>query len=129
MIRRYTIESLECKRNIESEKIEKYKLDYKIDYGARKIIKKEKLLEVEFTFIISYLENIGSIKVQGKIYFSETLKKLKEIDENWTSDKEAQKQAINTIFTNIVAVIFDTTRHMGLPSPVVMPVFTPGEGI
>ncbi len=129
MISKYTIESLECKRNVESEKIEKYRLDYKVDYGERTILKKEKLLEVEFTFVLSYLEDIGSINVKGKIYFSDTLKKLKEIDDNWTGDKEAQKQAINTIFVNIIAMIYDTTRHLGLPAPVVLPVFTPGEGI
>ncbi len=129
MISRYTIESLECKRNIETEKIGKYKLDYNVDYGNRKIIKKDKSLEVEFTFNVSYLEDIGSIKVQGKIYFTDTLKNLKQTDENWGNDKEIQKQAINTLFTNIIAMVFDTTRHMGLPAPVVLPLFTPGEGI
>ncbi len=128
MISRYTIESLECKRTIEPEKIERYQLDYKIDYGDRKLIKKEKLLEVEFTFIISYLKNIGSIKVQGKVYFSDTLKNLKEIDKNWGNDKEIQRQAINTIFKNIIAMVFDTTRHMGLPPPAMLPQFSPEEG-
>ncbi len=129
MISRYTIESLECKRTIEPEKIEKYKLDYKIDYGDRKLIKKKKLLEVKFTFIISYLKDIGSIKVQGKVYFSDTLKNLKEIDKNWGNDKEIQRQAINTLFKNIIAMVFDTTRHMGLPPPAVLPQFSPEGGV
>ncbi len=129
MISKYTIESLECKRNVESEKIEKYRLDYKVDYGERTLLKKEKLLEVEFTFVLSYLEDIGRINVKGKIYFSDNLKKLKEIDDNWSGDKEAQKQAINTIYVNVIAMVYDTTRHLGLPAPVALPVFTPGEGI
>ncbi len=128
MIRRYTIESLECKRTIEPEKIERYRLDYKIDYGDRKLIKKEKLLEVKFTFNIFYLKDIGSIKVQGKIYFSDTIKKLNEIDKNWGNDKEIQRQAINTLFKNIIAMVFDTTRHMGLPPPAVLPQFSPEGG-
>ncbi|MFQ5887769.1 MAG: hypothetical protein ACE5HY_03635 [Candidatus Hydrothermarchaeales archaeon] len=129
MISKYTVKSIECKRNIEIEEIKRYSLDYNVDYGDRKINKKDKVLEVEFIFTISYHEDIGSIKVQGTIYFSDTLKRLKEIDENWGKDKETQKQAINTIFVNIVAMIFDTTRHMGLPTPVAMPVFTPKKGI
>ncbi len=107
---------------IESNEIEtKTKSDSKI--------KKEKLLKVEFTFNIFYLKNIGSIKVQGKIYFSDTIKKLNEIDKNWGNDKEIQRQAINTIFKNIIAMVFDTTKHMGLPPPAVLPQFSPEGGV
>ncbi|MFQ6135652.1 MAG: hypothetical protein ACE5PM_00530 [Candidatus Hydrothermarchaeales archaeon] len=128
MITRYRVDSVECKRNIPPDKIEEYRLDYNIQLGERKINEKERVLEIPYSFTISYLEGIGHIRVDGEIYYSDTLKKLKDIDENWNEKKKIQKQVVNTIFRNILAMIFDISKHMGLPSPVVLPSFGPEEG-
>jgi hypothetical protein len=128
MIVGFRIDRVECKRNVKPEEIKQYRVGYNIDIKKREIIKKKNsVLRISYEFLISYFEDIGHIRVSGALHYSEDVKKLKEIDKKWGEMKDIQAMVFNSIFASAIPIVMDISRHLALPSPVLLPTIKPED--
>lgn len=128
MIVGFRIDRVECKRNVKPEEIRRYRVGYNIDIKKREMVKKKNpVLRISYEFLISYLEDIGHIRVSGVLDYSEDVKKLKEIDKKWREMKDIQAMVFNSIFASTIPIVMDISRHLALPSPVLLPTIKPED--
>ncbi|OIO21249.1 hypothetical protein COV61_04840 [Candidatus Micrarchaeota archaeon CG11_big_fil_rev_8_21_14_0_20_47_5] len=91
-----------------------------------------KRVEVSYTYIATYDEKVGELKLKGVLYANEEEKAAKKIKERWEKEKKLPEEfaevVINTInFTCSTNGIF-ATRVVNLAPPMVPPRISIGKG-
>jgi len=86
---------------------------------------KQKVLNFGFKFTSTYGPDIGNIKLNGNVLYSEDAKKVKEILDGWKKDKKLPKDTMTKVLnvvlnkSNIQALIL--SEHVNLPPPIPLP--------
>ncbi|MFH1396728.1 MAG: hypothetical protein ABIG93_04985 [archaeon] len=82
-------------------------------------------LKFTFTFNCKYEPGLGSINVEGQVFYADDEKKIKEIKEKWDKDKKVSvtimEQIVNASLHkgNIQAI--KISEEVGLPTPLPLP--------
>ncbi|MFH1682740.1 MAG: hypothetical protein ABIA37_03000 [Candidatus Woesearchaeota archaeon] len=85
----------------------------------------KKGLKFNFAFDCKYEPDIGSIAIEGQVFFVEEAKLIKEVQDSWKKNKriptEVMEQVLNVALHkgNIQAI--KAAEEVGLPSPLPMP--------
>jgi hypothetical protein len=119
----HKIKRIDCKRL--KDEITKYGLTYNFDIPKKEVI--DKILKLDYIFNIYYKEGIGEVTVEGSLGYKDTLKVLKDAEQNFEKNAELQQRIYNVIFKNAITLVLDLTRHLGLPSPVFLPEIKPEQ--
>jgi len=126
----HRIDSVSLERGKSPEDISEFSRNYDFNIEERKLEstsignKKLKVLRICYSFSINYTEDVGAIRIKGAIDYEGTEKRLKELDSNWDKEADFQTTVFNFIFANAIPLILDLSRHIGLPSPVPLPILT-----
>jgi len=82
-------------------------------------------LKFTFTFNCKYEPGVGTIDVEGQVFYADDEKKIKEIKEKWDKDKKVSivlmEQIVNASLHkgNIQAI--KISEEVGLPTPLPLP--------
>ena len=82
-------------------------------------------LKFTFSFNCKYEPNLGSIDVEGQVFFTDDENKVKEIKDGWEKDKKIPIEVMESIVNaslhkgNIQAI--KVSEEIGLPSPLPLP--------
>jgi len=86
---------------------------------------KQKVLNFAFQFTSTYGPDVGSIKLNGNVLYTEDAKKVKEILDDWKKDKKLPKEIMTKVLnvvlnkSNVQALIL--SDHVNLPPPIPLP--------
>lgn len=125
----HRIDSVTCERNKDPEEIKEYTRGYDFNIEGRELKsinvgkRKMKVLRIGYSLTINYAEDIGAIRIKGSIEYEDTPKRLKEIESGWDEEADLQTMVFNSIFSTAIPLVMDISRHVGLPSPIPIPVF------
>lgn len=120
----HEMRNIECRRL--SEITGPYKLSYNIETPFKEIV--DKVLHIDYRFTILYREGFGEIIVEGRISYKDTLGVLKKLHTQWDDHKEVQTSIYNLIIRNSISIVFDLSRHLGLPPPIHVPKLNLNKG-
>jgi len=88
-------------------------------------------LKFTFSFNCKYEPGLGSIDVEGQIFFADTEAKIKEVKDKWDKDKKISavimEQIVNAALHkgNIQAI--KISEEVGLPTPLPLPKVKPAR--
>ena len=91
-----------------------------------------KVLKLSFLFECKYTPELGKIKIEGDVLWTDNEDKIKELKKEWDKTKKLPSELAQPVLnaalekTNITAL--NLSQYMGLPSPVPLPKVTPGKG-
>ena len=90
-------------------------------------------LKFTFAFNCKYEPDLGTIDVEGQVFYTEDEAKVKEIKEAWAKDKKITSDVMEQIINaslhkgNIQAI--KVSEEVGLPSPLPLPKIQPGSAV
>ncbi|MBN2478100.1 hypothetical protein JXB01_02300 [Candidatus Micrarchaeota archaeon] len=72
-----------------------------INIGFEEIEFKGENIDIKYTYVVTYNENVGQLKITGYLYLKEDKKKVKEIEEGWKKNKKMPEEYAASLLTAI----------------------------
>ena len=87
--------------------------------------KKQEVLKFDFEFNLEYTPNIGKINIKGSMLYTENVKKLKEIKQEWEKSKKLPNEIFAGLFNTILAKsnikALELSQEINLPPHLPLP--------
>jgi len=92
-------------------------------------------IQIKYTYLVRYLDNVGQIKIEGTLTAKEDTKLAREIEKTWRKNKKNRKLPMNYSTMIINAINYTgsangtlAARLFDLPPPLVPPQITLKKG-
>lgn len=109
--------NIEIKHNVSITKIEKTS----INVGGNK----NDVLKINFSFEVMYGTDIGSIKINGDVIFTDTVDIINETLKSWDAEKKlptmVNEQIHVFIYNKAIVRALELSDSLNLPAPIPMP--------